>query len=209
MCHVVHNYVIFSVLLRDWHRNWPLGGVTEPHMEEPRACHRMSDWEQSSEGRGASGGSHWSGPKDDGENFGFYFEKLETSGKFRIGQQEILLRTQKHAGYCVKTEQNKTTHQHCHHLSPPSPSSRSKDSRGEEEAEAISLARNNGSKEEIEMWPDSEYIQRTEPREIDSTLEEDVKGRGAKKVSRIWMGTSGRMELSFAETGSRERASLS
>lgn len=59
------------------------------------------------------------------------------------------------------------------------------------------------------MWPDSEYIQRTEPREIDSTLEEDVKGRGAKKVSRIWMGTSGRMELSFAETGSRERASLS
>lgn len=106
-------------------------------------------------------------------------------------------------------EQNKTTHQHYHHHSPLSPSSRSKDSEGEEEAEAISLARNNGSKEETEMWPDSEYIPRTEPRAIDNTLEEDVRGRGAKKASRIWIRTSGRTELSFAEMGSGERASLS
>lgn len=46
------------------------------------------------------------------------------------------------------------------------------DNQREEEAEAISLARTDGSKEDIEMWPDSEYIPKSEPRAIDNALEE-------------------------------------
>lgn len=66
---------------------------------------------------------------------------------------------------------------------------------------------NNGSKEEIEMWPNSEYIPKTEPRVTDNTLEEDLRWRRAK-TPRIWMGTTGRMTLSCADMGNEERTSL-
>lgn len=69
------------------------------------------------------------------------------------------------------------------------------------------MARSDGNKEETEMWPDSEYIPKTEPRAIDNT-EKDPRGRGAKKMSRIWTETRGQTNLSYAETENKERSSL-
>lgn len=52
------------------------------------------------------------------------------------------------------------------------------------------MVRSDGNKEEIEMWLDFEYILKIELRVIDNT-EKDFRGRGVKKMFRIWTETRG------------------